>query len=900
MKPPENSFGLLISLFSFYGKLSVAVLLPSRNFVCCTILFSLFLSATDLYGQQIIFPHNSNWKYHDQGINLGTAWRSAGYDDGAWPSGTASFGYGDPVNTCIRAGNNCGSDACEPVAGCDKFSTYYFRKSFLITDLASIADFTMNLIRDDGVIVWVNGVDVWRSNITNNNAIYATLASRDIDGELENEVEITRIAASYFVEGINHIAVEVHQSSIKSSDLKFSMELIGNPPGVSQGPYLQVGNQTGITIRWKTNRPLGSRVDLGTTHGSYGTKTVIDPVLKTDHELRIEGLVPETRYFYRIGSEASIFEDSSDLYFFTAPAAGSTKKIKVAVFGDCGINHNGYRSGSIRSYKNYVGENPAELLLLLGDNAYNNGTELEYKNNFFLPMGPHLLRNHVLFPAPGNHDYDETGRESRSGAYYRNFTMPANGESGGIPSGTEAYYSFDWGEIHFISLDSYGAEADQTRLYDTLGPQVSWLKQDLAATNKKWKIVYWHHPPFTKGTRNSDTEEELVRIRQNFIRILERNGVDMVLCGHSHNYERSYLLKGYYESENDFQKSVHTADSSSGRYDGSENSCPYLLSSGKVDHGTVYVVSGSAGADGTVQAGFPHDAMPFAFDDGGMFYFEVEGNRLDARFLRKDLTVADQFTIMKDVSQKSVISAVVGEELELSASWLGTYNWSNGGTTTRTNSFTPPTAGNYEIYAYDQLASPCISDTFIISASGAMPVRLLRYEAIERNGEVNLQWETASELNNHSFIIERSSNALSYQELGRIRGRSANGARYSYIDREPQEGENFYRLSQRDEDGRLTLLGIRSVKIKSKSREIQLILPSDLTGNSNGKIRIQSGRQTEVQISIFDNTGKLVYSKARQLLKGMNEFALPPGRGIHIVRINTAEGLNLTGRYIMK
>jgi hypothetical protein len=80
-------------------------------------------------------------------------------------------------------------------------------------------------------------------------------------------------------------------------------------------------------------------------------------------------------------------------------------------------------------------------------------------------------------------------------------------------------------------------------------------------------------------------------MRQNFIRILERYGVDLIICGHSHDYERSYLLKNYFGTEATFNVATHAVSSSSAKYDGSTNSCPYLTAPGKVNHGTVYVVA---------------------------------------------------------------------------------------------------------------------------------------------------------------------------------------------------------------------------------------------------------------------------------------------------------------------
>jgi 3',5'-cyclic AMP phosphodiesterase CpdA len=261
-------------------------------------------------------------------------------------------------------------------------------------------------------------------------------------------------------------------------------------------------------------------------------------------------------------------------------------------------------------------------------------------------------------------------------------------------------------------------------MYDTTGVQALWLKSDLAATNKKWIIAFFHHPPYTKGSHNSDTEADLRAIRENFIRILERNGVDMVLCGHSHNYERSYLLKGYYKAtaagspltESNFSTGTYAVSSSNGKYDGSANSCVYTTRSGKNNHGTVYVVSGSAGADGGVQTdydGYPHNALPNSIDDGGMFYFEVENNRLDAKFIRRTGAIADRFTIMKDVNQKDTIDIIAGDPITLNASWPGNYNWNTGATTASIT--VTPAAGINNYTVNDNLS--CISDQFVVCAN---------------------------------------------------------------------------------------------------------------------------------------------------------------------------------------
>ena len=483
-----------------------------------------------------------------------------------------------------------------------------------------------------------------------------------------------------------------------------------------QGPYLQMGNGSAVTLRWRTDMTSDSKISVGTTAGTY-TTSATNSTSTAEHEVRIAGLSPDRKYYYSFGSSTQTLQAGSANFFTTAPPASTIRKIRVAAFGDCGTNANGFQSGTLSAYQAYVGSNPAELMLLLGDNAYSSGTDGEYTSKFFNIYSGNILKNHILFPAPGNHDYASSSSRQADHdiPYYSLFTLPSAAECGGVASGTEAFYSYNWGNIHFLSLDSYGFESGSTRLYDTLGPQVTWVKKDLAANTSKWTIAYWHHPPFTMGSHNSDSESELVKIRQNFIRILERYGVDMVLCGHSHDYERSYLLRGYYGNESSFDVSTSAVTGSSGYYDGSSNSCPYNIKSGHVNHGTVYVVAGSSGNDGGVQSGYPHNALPFAVDDGGLLYFEVENNRLDAKFIRRDGVIADKFTILKDAGKTSAVSITSGQTVTLTASWKGNYSWSTGA---KTQSITVSPATTTSYACTD--GNGCITDHFTVNVAQAI------------------------------------------------------------------------------------------------------------------------------------------------------------------------------------
>ena len=182
---------------------------------------------------------------------------------------------------------------------------------------------------------------------------------------------------------------------------------------------------------------------------------------------------------------------------------------------------------------------------MLGDNAYSEGNDVEYQAAVF-DTYPQVLPRTVLWPTLGNHDGFTADSTTESGPYYDIFSLPRDGEAGGVASGTEAYYSFDYGNMHFICLDSYETDRSPD------GAMMTWLEADLAANDKGWVIAFWHHSPYSKGERDSDTGRRSIALRQNAVPLLERYGVDLVLTGHSHSYERSYLIDGHYELSDTF------------------------------------------------------------------------------------------------------------------------------------------------------------------------------------------------------------------------------------------------------------------------------------------------------------------------------------------------------------
>lgn len=478
---------------------------------------------------------------------------------------------------------------------------------------------------------------------------------------------------------------------------------------IVRGPYLQMGSSTGIVVRWRTDVAVVSKLTYGSS-SSQKTQSVSRDVPTTEHEVSITGLTPNSVYYYGIQVNGTTYEGDS-YYFKTAPPTGSKQKVRFWALGDAGDGSPNQREVRDAYLKRIQNDNrQTDAVLFLGDNAYAIGTDEEYQNNFFNIYQDYFFKNNVIWAIPGNHEYYSGVQSRRDIAYFQIFSQPQNGESGGVPSGSEMNYSFDYGNVHVVALDSYGIEQDKYRLYDTLSPQVEWLKKDLAANRLPWTIVMFHHPPYTKNSHDSDSETELVLIRQNLNPILERYKVDLVLSGHSHLYERSRPTRGHTGLAPTFNETAHLTSTSSGKYDNSPNSCAYVKNGG--DEGVIYVVAGSSGRNNGLD-GPAHPAMPFKnFQNGGSVVIEVEDNRLNYEWLCNDGVVRDQFTIFKNVNKTTQLKARHGDVVTLKPSWKGAAKWSNG-SSEPTLSFT--LTGDTTLTVRDEAG--CLLDRFMVSVS---------------------------------------------------------------------------------------------------------------------------------------------------------------------------------------
>ncbi len=405
---------------------------------------------------------------------------------------------------------------------------------------------------------------------------------------------------------------------------------------VVRGPYLQLGTPTSVVVKWRTNSATNSKVSYGADPAAL-TSSVTDGNSTTEHEVTVSGLTPNTKYFYSVGTTSGpLAGGDSDHYFVTSPLTGTEQPIRAWLIGDAGTANDNARA--VRdAYQGFLGAENTDLLLMLGDNAYNDGTDAQYQAAVFA-MYPQMLRNTVTWSTLGNHDGISANSSTQTGPYYDIFKLPTAGQAGGVASGTEAYYSFDYGNIHFICLDSH----ETPRALG--GAMMTWLVADLQANTQPWVIAFWHHPPYTKGSHNSDQESQLIDMRTIALPIIEDYGVDLVFSGHSHSYERSFLLDSHYGDSTTFGPSMQK-DAGSGQ---EENSGAYAKTTTiNASHdGAVYTVAGSSGKVST-SGTLAHPAMFFSIAALGSVVLDVNGNRLDATFLDSNGTIQDYYTLLK-------------------------------------------------------------------------------------------------------------------------------------------------------------------------------------------------------------------------------------------------------------
>ena len=413
-----------------------------------------------------------------------------------------------------------------------------------------------------------------------------------------------------------------------------------------RAPYVQMVTQDSAVIRWMTEDSELGVVRYGENR-EHMPSIMLEGSSNKNHIVRLTNLEPGTRYYYQTGKVSGYDNRHIEKqWFYTHP--DTVKPTRIWVIGDSGDP--GPVADQVRdSALNWMRENPIiadeassdadpliDIWIALGDLAYTSGTNAQFQAALFEPYGD-LLANTAIWPVYGNHD-------DRRWTYFRVFDLPQRGEAGGVASKTENYYAIDYSNVHFVMLDSQESDRSKT------GKMAKWLQRDLAENDKPWVIVAFHHPPYTKGSHDSDEEYDsrgrMQDMREIFLPMLEQAGVDLVLSGHSHMYERSHLIDCAYGTSTEFSEENIVSQGFEGKQKQYQKPLPL-----GAHQGTIYTISGSSSK---VDNGpMDHPAHHIGLREAGSMVIDVVGNKLTARFVNNEGQVKDEFSITKDAEFSS-------------------------------------------------------------------------------------------------------------------------------------------------------------------------------------------------------------------------------------------------------
>jgi uncharacterized protein (TIGR03437 family) len=316
---------------------------------------------------------------------------------------------------------------------------------------------------------------------------------------------------------------------------------------LARQPYLQNVQASRASVLWTTQEAGSGSLTVIAPDGSSLTRSAgmqafqpADtglPFAFYRYQADVTGLQPETEYRYTIAMNGqTLVTDVGQLQFRTAPPnsaadsgrvrSGATQanKFSFLAFGDSGAE-----SAQQQILVEWMAAEPdISMVIHVGDLAYTDGTFEEFEDAYF-GVNARLMARLPFFSTPGNHDYNT----NFAAAYVAGVATPECGVAAGDVG---RYYSFDWSNAHFVSVDSNLLATPRA------AAMLAWLEADLAATDRYWRIVFLHHTSYPTGFHLGDpicaAVEQLVNP------IVERHGVQLLLAGHEHGYERTFPLAG--------------------------------------------------------------------------------------------------------------------------------------------------------------------------------------------------------------------------------------------------------------------------------------------------------------------------------------------------------------------
>lgn len=299
------------------------------------------------------------------------------------------------------------------------------------------------------------------------------------------------------------------------------------PAPFERAPYVQDVGDDRAAVLWRATDPAATATFRYRVAGGEWSRADVRRGEGGDRRVDLRRLPADTAVEYRLsvgGASAGPFR------FRTAPPDTSASPVDVLAFGD-----SGWGSEAQTELAGHMDRRSWDLAIHVGDLAYLDGSEEDFTLRHFRVYRP-LLARVPLFPSPGNHDVRPAGGGGEP--YDRAFTWPGDPREG-------RFYTFRWGRVQFLSLDT-SSDSAMSELEERRGRQYRWLADTLDALSRDttiaWTVVYTHRPLYSQAVgfgRNPPTEE----LRETLEPLFLEHGVDLVVAGHDHHYQRTRPLR---------------------------------------------------------------------------------------------------------------------------------------------------------------------------------------------------------------------------------------------------------------------------------------------------------------------------------------------------------------------
>ena len=270
-------------------------------------------------------------------------------------------------------------------------------------------------------------------------------------------------------------------------------------------PYVQQPAPGAMAVMWTSGKAAKGGLVVTDADGAPVAEREGPAGLR--HAFTLSDLVPGRRYRWTAREDGGAVGSGT----FQANPGPDMKKIRFAAYGDCG---RGTRA-QFEVARRMAAWKPA-FAIVAGDVVYPNGEARHYGPRFLAPYHQ-MMREAVIYPALGNHDY----RSGDGQPLLDFFEVPR-----AKPADTERYYAFTWGHLQVFALDT-------NQDLEPGSPQTTWLAKALAASQATWKVAFFHHPPYSSGEHGSS-----MHVREAWEPLFERHDVQLVVSGHDHHYER--------------------------------------------------------------------------------------------------------------------------------------------------------------------------------------------------------------------------------------------------------------------------------------------------------------------------------------------------------------------------